>query len=77
MPTPVCSGRGWHADRLRRERLYADPEAKGDRVLATSSFMIVFRFLHIVAGVLWVGSAFLFVGSSGRLRQRSGRRPAR
>lgn len=27
--------------------------------------MIVFRFLHIVAGVLWVGSAFLFVGFIG------------
>ena len=23
-------------------------------------FMLVFRFLHIVAGILWVGSAFLF-----------------
>jgi hypothetical protein len=27
--------------------------------------MIVLRFLHIVAGVLWVGSAFLFVGFIG------------
>ncbi len=27
--------------------------------------MLVFRFLHIVAGVLWVGSAFLFVGFIG------------
>jgi len=34
-------------------------------VLATSVFMIVFRFLHIVSGVLWVGSAFLFVGIIG------------
>jgi uncharacterized membrane protein len=29
-------------------------------MLAASPFMLVFRFLHIVAGVLWVGSAFLF-----------------
>ena len=29
-------------------------------MLAASAFMIVFRFLHIVAGTLWVGSAFLF-----------------
>jgi uncharacterized membrane protein len=28
-------------------------------------FMLIFRFLHIVAGVLWVGSAFLFVGFIG------------
>ena len=28
-------------------------------------FMIVFRWFHIVAGVLWVGSAFLFVGFVG------------
>jgi len=34
-------------------------------MLATSVFMIVFRFLHIVSGVLWVGSAFLFVGFIG------------
>jgi uncharacterized membrane protein len=34
-------------------------------VLATSVFMIVFRFFHILAGVLWVGSAFLFVGFIG------------
>lgn len=32
---------------------------------AAMPFMLVFRFLHIVAGVLWVGSAFLFVGSIG------------
>jgi uncharacterized membrane protein len=29
-------------------------------VLASSVFYLAFRFLHIVAGVLWVGSAFLF-----------------
>ena len=29
------------------------------------TFMLVFRFLHIVAGVLWVGSSFLFVGFIG------------
>lgn len=29
-------------------------------MLAIEPFMLVFRFLHIVAGVLWVGSAFLF-----------------
>lgn len=34
-------------------------------MLAASVFMIVFRFFHIVAGVLWVGSAFLFVGFIG------------
>jgi uncharacterized membrane protein len=34
-------------------------------MLATSPFMLVFRFFHIVAGVLWVGSAFLFVGFIG------------
>jgi uncharacterized membrane protein len=27
--------------------------------------MLVFRLLHIVAGVLWVGAAFLFVGFIG------------
>ncbi|MBA3738503.1 MAG: hypothetical protein H0W97_08025 [Actinobacteria bacterium] len=32
---------------------------------AAEPFMIVFRFLHIVAGMLWVGSAFLFVGFIG------------
>jgi uncharacterized membrane protein len=30
-------------------------------LIATSAFMITFRLLHIVAGVLWVGSVFLFV----------------
>jgi uncharacterized membrane protein len=34
-------------------------------VLATSVFMIVFRFFHILSGVLWVGSAFLFVAVIG------------
>ncbi|HZD78948.1 MAG TPA: hypothetical protein VE646_02750 [Actinomycetota bacterium] len=34
-------------------------------MLATSTFMLVFRFFHIAAGVLWVGSAFLFVGFIG------------
>jgi uncharacterized membrane protein len=32
---------------------------------ATSALMIILRFLHIVSGVLWVGSAFLFVGFIG------------
>jgi hypothetical protein len=27
--------------------------------------MLIFRFLHIVAGVLWVGAAFLFVAFIG------------
>jgi uncharacterized membrane protein YgdD (TMEM256/DUF423 family) len=34
-------------------------------MLAADTFMIVFRFLHIVPGVLWVGSSFLFVGFIG------------
>jgi hypothetical protein len=34
-------------------------------VLAANWFMLPFRFLHIVSGVLWVGSAFLFVGFIG------------
>jgi hypothetical protein len=34
-------------------------------VLAIEPFMLVFRFLHIVAGSLWVGSAFLFSGFLG------------
>jgi uncharacterized membrane protein len=34
-------------------------------MIAAETFMIVFRFLHILAGVLWVGSAFLFVGFIG------------
>ena len=42
-------------------------------MLAADTFMIAFRFLHVVAGVLWVGSAFLSLRSSGRPRLRSGR----
>jgi uncharacterized membrane protein len=34
-------------------------------MIAAEPFMLVFRFLHIVAGVAWVGSAFLFVGFIG------------
>ena len=34
-------------------------------MLASEPFMLAFRFLHIVAGVLWVGSAFLFSGFIG------------
>jgi uncharacterized membrane protein len=34
-------------------------------MIATSPFFLVFRFFHIVSGVLWVGSAFLFVGFIG------------
>ncbi len=34
-------------------------------MLAASTVMLVLRFLHIVAGTLWVGSAFLFVGFIG------------
>ena len=34
-------------------------------MIAAVPFMLVFRFLHILAGVLWVGSAFLFVGFIG------------
>jgi hypothetical protein len=34
-------------------------------MLAAEAFMIVFRFLHIVAGMLWVGSSFLFVAFVG------------
>jgi hypothetical protein len=30
-------------------------------MIATSTFMIVFRVLHIAAGVAWAGSVFLFV----------------
>jgi len=32
-------------------------------VLADSAYMLVFRILHITAGVLWVGSVFLFTTS--------------
>jgi uncharacterized membrane protein len=34
-------------------------------MIAASAFFLVFRFLHVLAGVLWVGSAFLFVGFIG------------
>jgi len=34
-------------------------------VVAVEPFMLVFRFLHIVAGILWVGSSFLFVAIIG------------
>jgi uncharacterized membrane protein len=34
-------------------------------MIAAEPFMLVFRFLHVLAGVLWVGSAFLFVGFIG------------
>jgi uncharacterized membrane protein len=34
-------------------------------VIAADPFFLVFRFLHIVCGVLWVGAAFLFVGFIG------------
>jgi len=32
-------------------------------VLAASTYMLVFRIVHITAGVLWVGSVFLFTTS--------------
>lgn len=34
-------------------------------MLAAEPFMLVFRFFHIVAGILWVGSTFLFVAIIG------------
>jgi len=34
-------------------------------MLAAEPVMLVLRFLHIVSGALWVGSAFLFVGFIG------------
>lgn len=34
-------------------------------MIALAPFMLVFRFLHIVSGALWFGSAFLFVGFIG------------
>jgi uncharacterized membrane protein len=34
-------------------------------VIAAVPFMLLFRLLHIVSGVLWVGSAFLFVAFIG------------
>jgi len=45
--------------RVRRRML---PESRGRvAMLAVSSYMIVFRILHILAGVAWGGSVFLFV----------------
>jgi len=35
-------------------------------VLAAEPYMLVFRVLHIVGGVLWVGSTFLFTAFVGR-----------
>ncbi|MGZ4126151.1 MAG: hypothetical protein ACXVQU_11420 [Actinomycetota bacterium] len=34
-------------------------------MLGADVFLIVFRFFHIVAGALWVGAVFLFVGFIG------------
>jgi uncharacterized membrane protein len=34
-------------------------------MIAANTFLLVFRFFHIVAGVLWVGSAFLFTAFIG------------
>lgn len=34
-------------------------------MIAAEPFFLVFRFLHIVAGVLWVGSAFMFTAFIG------------
>ena len=34
-------------------------------MIASDGFMLVFRFVHIVCGVLWVGSAFLFTAFLG------------
>lgn len=33
--------------------------------MATAEFYVIFRFFHILGGVLWVGSAFLFVAIIG------------
>ena len=44
-------------------------------MIAAEPFMIVFRFLHILAGVLWVGSAFLFVGFIGPSAAEAGPSP--
>ncbi len=46
-------------------------------MIAADTFMVVFRIVHIVAGVFWVGSVFLFVvylqpdRGRGRARGRS------
>jgi uncharacterized membrane protein len=34
-------------------------------MVAAAPFFLVFRFFHIVAGVLWVGATFLFFGFVG------------
>src|SRR5262249_26150880 len=34
-------------------------------MIATQFFYVIFRLFHIMSGVLWVGSAFLFVGFIG------------
>jgi len=34
-------------------------------LVAAMPYMLVLRFFHIVAGTLWVGSAFMFVGFIG------------
>jgi len=34
-------------------------------MVATSTYLIVFRIVHILAGVAWAGSSFLFVGFIG------------
>jgi uncharacterized membrane protein len=43
------------------DRVAPDSVEEEVSVLAANWFMIVFRFFHIVAGVLWVGSVYLFV----------------
>ena len=34
-------------------------------MIAAEPFFLVFRFFHVLAGVLWVGSAFVFTGFIG------------
>lgn len=41
-------------------------------MVAAEPFVLVFRFLHIVSGVLWVGSSFLFVAFIGPSAQEAG-----
>jgi uncharacterized membrane protein len=38
--------------------LAAGVAGKERRVIAASAFWIIFRFIHVVAAILWVGSAF-------------------
>jgi hypothetical protein len=45
-----------------RAAVHAD---EGETVIASEPFMLVFRILHILSGVLWVGAAFLFVAIIG------------